>query len=189
MRTMKWGSTIINIGDIISKVKDANPTRNLGNIQRRCMKLIEEAGETAEAFLGITSSIQNAKGKTWDDVREETADMLIVAIDIALTISETFPTYYVEKEHPFHISNAMMMKYLADFMLEYQYTGMEGWARLYKDCTDVIQAAVELSHFDWPDQKHLSVEEKDTNLRIEIDRKLAKWASNRAKMAVVTDDV
>lgn len=45
---------------------------------------MEELGELAEAYLGVTSS-NNGKNKTWSDVREEIVDVLIVSLDLALT--------------------------------------------------------------------------------------------------------
>ena len=69
---------------IIPAIRDANLTRQSGNLGRRVIKLCEELGEHAEAYLNI-SSAGNGKGKTWDDVREEAADILIVAVDVALT--------------------------------------------------------------------------------------------------------
>ena len=47
-------------------------------------KLLEEIGEVSQAFLSVTSE-SNDKKKTWADVREEAADVLIIAADIALT--------------------------------------------------------------------------------------------------------
>lgn len=72
-----------NVG-IIAAIREANATRHIGNLGRRLIKLSEEIGEHAEAYLNVTS-VGNGKGKTWDDVREEAADMLIVAVDVALT--------------------------------------------------------------------------------------------------------
>ena len=70
---------------IIDLIAEANPNRNYCNLTRRVLKLIEELGEVAEAYLETTSA-NNRKNKSWADVNEEAADVLIVAIDIALTI-------------------------------------------------------------------------------------------------------
>lgn len=72
------------IATIIEMVADANDQRLTENLERRILKFMEELGELAEAFLECTSQ-HNRKCKTWDDVKEEAADVLIVAIDIALT--------------------------------------------------------------------------------------------------------
>ena len=89
---------IANVG-IIPAIRDANLTRQSGNYGRRLIKLQEELGEHAEAYLNVTSA-GNGKGKTWDDVREEAADILIVAVDVALTPRpDTYETIeVVEKE-------------------------------------------------------------------------------------------
>jgi NTP pyrophosphatase (non-canonical NTP hydrolase) len=71
-------------GSIIRAITDANPDKHHDNLIRRIMKQMEELGEAAEAYLNVTSAA-NGKGKTWDDVREELADQVIVAVDCALT--------------------------------------------------------------------------------------------------------
>ena len=69
---------------VLDMVAQANPNRCAPSLERRVTKLLEEIGETAQAFLSVTSE-RNDRRKTWDDVREEAADVLIVAVDIALT--------------------------------------------------------------------------------------------------------
>jgi len=75
---------VIAVGDIIQEISDANPAREPGNLIRRLVKIVEELGEASEAYLNVTSAA-NGKKKTWDDVREELADVVIVAVDCALT--------------------------------------------------------------------------------------------------------
>jgi hypothetical protein len=72
------------LGDVVTAISNANTTRQHGNLIRRLMKIVEEMGEVAEAYLNVTSA-GNGKKKTWDDVREELADVVIVAVDCALT--------------------------------------------------------------------------------------------------------
>ena len=70
--------------DILKMVQAANPGRQVGNIDRRCLKLCEESGEAAQAVLAVTSE-NNHKQMTWADVREELADTAIVSLDMMLT--------------------------------------------------------------------------------------------------------
>ena len=70
--------------DILDTILLANPTRTVDNIDRRSLKLSEEVGEVSQAVLAVTSDT-NLKQKTWTDVLEELADVIIVATDIALT--------------------------------------------------------------------------------------------------------
>jgi hypothetical protein len=72
------------ISSVLDSVARANPTRSGPSLERRVSKLLEEIGETAQAFLSVTS-VNNDKKKTWADVCEEAADVLIIAVDIALT--------------------------------------------------------------------------------------------------------
>lgn len=67
--------------DVIDK---ANSGRSLQTLIRRAGKMGEEYGEFWEAFLNVTS-LHNGKDKIWEDVREELADMVIVAIDLIAT--------------------------------------------------------------------------------------------------------
>ena len=67
--------------DIIERIRHANPNRRFDQLARRLLKLGEEKGEAAEAFLSVTSQ-NNSKEKTWDDFREEIVDCAIVALDL-----------------------------------------------------------------------------------------------------------
>ncbi len=69
------------IFDIIYK---ANPRRSLDNLCRRMLKISEEEGEASAAYLNVTSEL-NAKGSTWEDVREELLDVIIIATDCLYT--------------------------------------------------------------------------------------------------------
>lgn len=73
-----------NMATIIDLVTQANPERSIANLRRRLHKLLEELGEISEAYLSVTTTTPT-KSKTWLDVREEAVDVLIVAIDIAVT--------------------------------------------------------------------------------------------------------
>ncbi len=80
----RQSQVVLPAGDIINAIYEANPNRTHTNLVRRILKLSEEMGETAEAYLNVTSA-SNGKKKTWDDVREELADCVIVALDCAMT--------------------------------------------------------------------------------------------------------
>jgi NTP pyrophosphatase (non-canonical NTP hydrolase) len=69
--------------DLVSRIHDANPKRNMDIFARRVIKLGEEYGEAAQAYLSISSE-NNSKNKSWEDVREELVDVLIVAMDLFL---------------------------------------------------------------------------------------------------------
>lgn len=70
---------------LFNKIYESNrEDRNLSNIERRMMKLIEEIGESFQAYLSVTSE-ENLKDKTWYDFREELIDSLIILTDILYT--------------------------------------------------------------------------------------------------------
>lgn len=69
---------------LLQMVHAANPDRHDRTLARRLIKLSEELGEVSEAYLSVTSE-NNAKGKTWGDVREELIDLMIVTMDCLLT--------------------------------------------------------------------------------------------------------
>jgi NTP pyrophosphatase (non-canonical NTP hydrolase) len=76
----------LNIIDLIWSV---NPNRAKQDILRRIVKIQEEVGELAQAYLNYTSK-HNPKKKTYYDCIEEAVDSAIVSIDVANTIAETF---------------------------------------------------------------------------------------------------
>lgn len=67
--------------NIIKKVWDANRNRTMDIFARRLLKLGEEYGEANQAYLSVSSE-KNGKNKTWDDVREELVDVLVVDLDL-----------------------------------------------------------------------------------------------------------
>lgn len=67
--------------DIIDKVFAANRDRRMEIFARRMLKLGEEYGEASQAYLSVSSE-KNGKNKTWDDVREELVDVLVVTLDL-----------------------------------------------------------------------------------------------------------
>lgn len=73
-----------DLGWIFDIVQAADVERTIDTLERRMLKLNEEQGELGEAYLSVTS-LQNAKNKTWDDVREEAVDVAIMALDILAT--------------------------------------------------------------------------------------------------------
>ncbi len=81
--------------ELVAIVENVNPHRSVSNLNRRLLKITEELGETSEAYLSV-SSPHNYKNKSWNDFREESIDVLIVLIDVALTsINKVEPLYPV----------------------------------------------------------------------------------------------
>lgn len=70
---------------LLRAILEANPDRNVGNIERRLIKIGEELGEASEAYLVASTTNKTRKKKTYKDVREELMDISIVALDCALT--------------------------------------------------------------------------------------------------------
>lgn len=76
--------TTTELGWLYDQIFDANLKRSTRTLMRRAGKMGEEYGEFWEAFLNVTS-LHNGKNKTWEDVREELVDMVIVSIDLVAT--------------------------------------------------------------------------------------------------------
>lgn len=79
---------------IFSKIFEAKLSKNKNKtgmserkLLRRTVKLGEESGEVFKAVFGITSEI-NPKNLSYDDLREELVDTIIVAADMLFT---TYP--------------------------------------------------------------------------------------------------
>lgn len=160
IRTM----TADTISDIIAQVASANPQRCKTSLDRRIIKLIEELGEIAEAFLSVTRVCP--KKKTWADVREEAADVLIVAIDIALTLQPNDLAGYVRDNghrinFGFHQLVWRISRLCADFGECYQ--------------SDPVQAdeyAAEMVCYAFALNRLL---DESYAVRSEVARKIKKW--------------
>lgn len=199
---------------IIPAIRDANPTRNNGNLGRRVIKLCEELGEHAEAYLNI-SSAGNGKGKTWDDVREEAADILIVAVDVALTpndgenptIAEGYVTRLVSA-HDFRIPDQPFSNPMKPSAAEYEKLtlivgaaigkvcvgqlssggrGLASGGRVRAEAASLISWALMLSLTPLPDQAGWTTELLEEQLVAIIEVKLAKWRNNRDTGTAATD--
>lgn len=88
-----------DVSKAIEKIYTVGSERSVDTVSRRCAKLIEECGETAEAFLNCTG--ENYKNKTWDDLREELTDVFITLTDIALTFMTPYTLLKIMPESPF----------------------------------------------------------------------------------------
>jgi len=200
------------MNDLIALVRDANPGRHHSNIFRRAVKLMEEAGEVSEAWLNVTSAA-NSKGKTWDDVREEIADVLIVALDVALTPlpHETNATGLVEAVRgrtEAALSGVFLSRDPAQFGRVFAHVGKligkimsaiteaessedaDGqWMMVRYETLSLAQAAAELAMVCLPDRVEDDFTTRRTGLDKEVLRKLAKWTTNRARRVdAITED-
>jgi hypothetical protein len=154
--------------------------------------MLEEIGELSQAYLNV-SSVSNGKQKTWDDVREEVADCLIVALDIAWTRmhdeDEIQPFRFVDTAHDrglFDFRTAFTISYHLTLFIQ----GIDLYSRGSRhEIGLVVNQIADLALSPLPDQVEMPTEELETQLLAEVNRKLAKWATNRANMQVVTDDV
>lgn len=179
---------------IVDAVEKANPQRTVANINRRLIKMLEELGEVSEAYLNSTST-NNLKGKTWNDVKEEAVDTLIVAIDIALTdiydTNEALATgvdlVQRAKDGILHLTSHVgldeknydviirnIVKNLGSFMSNYataQTIAYTDGIYLVKD-TFVLVVYV-----------YSGIDESE--IITEIDRKLAKWMASRNKVTEI----
>ena len=184
---------------IITLIREANPDRNFGNYGRRVIKLSEEIGEHAEAYLNASSTNNNGKKKTWDDVREEAADSLIVAVDVGLTplsdkvrpdavetdlqrrvmsfstFNRTYDTYEHQTIRLISEGGRVATVFAEDSL---------GWERYeYR----AVACALDLAMTPLPDQLHLSQEELYNQLTEMLVTKLTKWRNNRQSGNAPTD--
>lgn len=177
--------------EIVKLIKDANPNRSNANIIRRCWNVIEEHGEVAEAYRSATCQF-NGKNKTWDDVREEIVDVLIVVTDIALTplpdnlgnaFADTLPrirtTATERTQHKRLVSEIGF--HIASFAMEYG-NGQFGIARNH--ILTAFNLASDLAHIPLPDRPTDNIQNIKKLLEKEGVRKLKngiltalKWKS------------
>lgn len=173
---------------MIERIRVINPERSWGSIIRRTIKLFEEAGEVAGAYLPVTS-VYNGKGKTWGDVLEEAVDTFILAVDIALTPRPTdwtpvdllqeirFALKQMSRQHNSTIENeiCVMATHISNLMsaITMGYNG-----EVIHCMGNVVFRAMILCMMAQP-----VVEDSDVrlhNISIMLDRKLSKWAKQKA---------
>jgi NTP pyrophosphatase (non-canonical NTP hydrolase) len=182
----------IDVFTIIDLVATANPGRNPSNLHRRVLKLYEELGEVAEAYLNATSTT-NGKKKAWADVREEVADVLIVALDIFLTQDNG-----VEKTRETCLNDFFWIPSLASlgvyklcftigsdcgsFGLNYDLS------EAFEHCgSEMVRNAFALASLVFGPSEVGSKQIAEASVVSEVTRKLAKWEKNRRDKVVVTD--
>lgn len=196
------------IAEMIRDIERANVERNFTTVPRRLMKIGEELGEVAEAFLGVTS-LSNPKGKTLHDLREEVADVMIVAIDTALT-PVPFKTFAdapadIDRVEARLLGTAFeaggKVRTPAEFMEDYfrflgalSYVsllvlavpsepepGSDADFHLYQVQTGLYDIAEQASLLAMRAAKAVDGDEFMTALAAEVERKLAKWTANNQR--------
>lgn len=184
---------------IIADIRAANDTREATNIGRRLIKLNEEIGEHAEAYLNASSTNNNGKNKTWDDVREEAADCVIVAVDVALTPLFEFNRSETERnlnEFLARFDTLTPRDYSNYERLTLQNSALTGKvssqfldADLYQRSPvyNMVKAAIDLALTPLPDRLDWTPEQMLADLEATITTKLAKWTSNRKTGKAPTD--
>lgn len=172
---------------IIELVAKANPGRQKDNLNRRIHKLLEEVGEVSEAWLNATSAT-NHKKKTWKDVEEEAADVLIVAIDIALTpidldsqsvLQNRITTYVEQWLHHIDVGYDLLVWRITSTAARFGENYKDQPESAHPYSADMVRYAFALVN---------AVFKRDSAKIVdEVSCKLRKWAKNRAKNVVVTD--
>lgn len=162
------------IAHVLLAVVQANPTRDRASLDRRGMKLIEELGELAEAFLGVTS-VTNAKKKTWADVREEAADVLIIAADIALTPlrdgddpQSRLHRYVCDNLHRIHMG-------FHDLLNRVSRLNASFGSVCHDDADSGYQYAAELLRYAFAMNDLVKDRDQPNQLLPEVQRKIKKW--------------
>jgi len=165
------------IATVIEMVADANANRQRDNLDRRILKFIEELGEIAEAFLECTS-LHNRKHKTWADVHEEAADVLIVAIDIALTplavlcSSDQLVDAVRQQVYRINMGFPTLMRRLCFSSAHYGGDYLSEPEQALQYITETVSYGFALNELMW---RIDDVDKRDKAIINEVARKLAKW--------------
>ena len=183
------------IDKLIEMVREVNPGRKHSNLNRKLIKVAEEIGEIAEAYLNVTSSF-NGKNKTWADVREEIVDVLILAIDISLTPWPTQDTPHNLRTAVFDLGLSNYNDFEDAFMWlsasstsAYMERRADSPNQFRNSMRSVFREAVNLAYTPFPDQPDITLEELEAALEKEMRRKLDKWVAKMARMENPTDDL
>lgn len=185
----------MNFLEIAELVRKTNPERDFSTLGRRCVKFLEELGEVSEAWLNVTSPT-NGKDKSWDDVREEMADCLIVALDIVFTpvphvqafsASKTLDSFMTSELGGDEIEELLLS--LGQNVSDFYSSARDTENSTIEIARDFVENAYFLCFLDSADQPHFTIAEKDAQLLTEIKKKIGKWEYKRSQMTTVTDSV
>jgi hypothetical protein len=195
-------------------VREANPGRQLGNVNRRLLKLDEEAGELSQAFLHVTSQT-NAKKKSWYDVREECVDSIVPVIDIILTkhplidgkidskldveIILLVECFFLKKMPKGTLTETELLRILkarSNFSVFFS-SSTQGfddftkrdWEDFKYRGIDLLRRQIAFATAEYPDQPETTREQRRELILNILKEKLEKWTKNRATGQQTTDDV
>jgi NTP pyrophosphatase (non-canonical NTP hydrolase) len=184
MARMKTGM----IKDTIGMIRLANVGRNKSNINRRFHKFFEEFGELEQAYLSVSSS-NNHRAMTASHVREEATDVLIVAVDVALTVIDETQERHVPDEEMIALVSSPRRTEQRDYdditmdmvsdMSQYGKLNRRRPAQAVYFAYGAVTLAYELAD--------LVFDGDEEGFRHEVIRKLMKWQANRRDGKVVTD--
>jgi hypothetical protein len=179
------------INEFIRRVDAVNPDKGLFNLDRRIIKIGEEAGEVFEAYLNTTSQ-RNGKGKTWADVLEELVDCAIVVADTGKTpVTTANRAFFVDTDRIDTVTvganEITSGRIRAIFTLLTRVNDAYDWALEAEALPNNTGGA--WRHFDTECENlfmHLlgmirSLADEEEILA-ELDRKLLKWVTNMNKM-------
>jgi hypothetical protein len=159
------------------------------------LKLLEEIGEFTQAYLAVTSQA-NDRRKSWADVREELADCLIVALDIAWTVfpTEDYTTLFTpgetvtpQKLLPFGVYDIFFIGTELSSFGQHINNGAYMLARI--NITRVVDRLGYMVLTHMPDQDDWDLDDVSDQLIEEVERKLAKWTVARLNNTAVTQAV
>ena len=183
------------MANFVEMVRLTNPNRSVDDITRRLIKVLEELGEIAEAYVNVTSEY-NGKNKSWDDVREEIVDVLILSIDISLISLPKIPdnTHVAPKptilfEYDSFEKNISKFVKAVSSVMTHLFESNVNYTMVRIMCNYMASCAFRLAYTPMPDKTGISITQLENELEIEMDRKLTKWKNKMAKMSVIDSAV
>lgn len=184
---------------VIGLVENANPGRHPSNLNRRMHKWFEEFGELSQTWLSV-SSLNNHRALQMAALREEACDVLIVAIDLALTkITRNFALSSLAESLALFATTRPNISALTpsdeyDALAMHAAAAACGYATSYHydpPNADFIYGHAMVRYcfgiVDFAFSEIAQGENRDSMIIFLITQKLAKWADNRATGRVATD--
>jgi hypothetical protein len=205
----------VNMIKVIKLIEEVIEDRDFNSIERRISKFYEEFGEVNEAYLNVTSAL-NVKNKTYDDLREEIADCVIVALDVLLTIIPDKHTYIYnvildyEDIHPKKIRNldgfldnsfeliriyskttsdlALVKKYFSHSDISSKTENLDNKRFLAaKQLANIVPYLFDMAYIRMPDKENLSLAEIAQDFENIVKLKILKWKKQIDKQKEISE--
>lgn len=182
---------------IILSVERVNLSRSLSDLPRRLVKFDEEKGEVANDWLAL-SSAGNGKQRNSADLLEEMSDLMVVAVDLALTPMGMLEGEVLRRELVSEAMRAVNVSLMREDMdppipnavpnlfghMSTQqgrlsrYVGPNNGWRAFHAARELLGLTMTLALLPLPEIPKTTTDQRLREIADLVDRKVGKWLAN-----------